>query len=80
MLTDYLRAALAHPKIEKLETGGFFLSLAAFPGVWADGETIEEAQGELEDVLEEWIILSLRRGDALPVVGSYDLNAIGALK
>ena len=77
MLTEYLRTALAHPKIEKLETGGFFLSLDAFPGVWADGETIEEAQGELEEVLEEWIILSLRRGDELPVLGNYNLNVVG---
>ena len=77
MLTEYLRAALAHTKVEELETGGFFVSLDGFPGVWADGETIDEARAELKEVLEEWIILSLRRSDPLPVLGKHDLNVVG---
>lgn len=77
MLTAYLREALSKTHIEKMEDGRWFLSLPSFPGVWADGESAEAARIELEEVLEEWIILSLRRGDPLPVLGSYNLNVVG---
>ena len=80
MLTAYLHAALQETKTEKMENGHWFLSLPRFPGVWAESELKETATSELEEVLEEWIILGLRRGDSLPVVGDYDLNTVGALE
>jgi predicted RNase H-like HicB family nuclease len=78
MLTAYLHEALASATVEKMENGRCFASISQFPGVWAEAETPENCREELADVLEEWIILSLKRGDRLPVIGSYDLNAVGA--
>ncbi len=78
MLTDYLHEALAGAIMEQMENGHCFASIPQFPGVWSEAKTTEKCRVELAEVLEEWVILSLKRGDRLPVIGNYDLNAIGA--
>jgi predicted RNase H-like HicB family nuclease len=78
MLTAYLHEAIASATVEKTENGRCFASIPQFPGVWAVAETPEKCRVELAEVLEEWVILSLKRDDRLPVVGSYDLNTVGA--
>lgn len=60
-----------------MENGRWFLSPPAFPGLWADSESIEAASIELKEVLEEWIVLALHRGDWLPVLGSYRWESAG---
>jgi hypothetical protein len=40
----------------------------------ANAATLEACRDELQEVLEEWIILGLRLGHALPTVGGIQLN------
>ncbi len=78
MLTAYLREALSETHVEKMDDDRWFLSLPSFPGVWADGESVEAARIELEEVYSKsGSSLSLRRGDSLPVFGNYNLNVVG---
>ncbi|MDP2662800.1 MAG: type II toxin-antitoxin system HicB family antitoxin [Dehalococcoidia bacterium] len=75
MLTDYIRAAMARAKYEILpDSGAYYGSIPGFQGVWADAQTLEACRGELQEVLEDWILLALRRTEPLPVVDGIDLN------
>lgn len=77
MLSDYLEAAMKRARFENTEQGRIFGTIGGAPGVWAEGTTHDECQDELREVLEEWLILSLRRGESLPVFGEYDINPVG---
>lgn len=34
-------------------------------GVWANGKTLEACRAELKEVLEEWLVLKIRRGERI---------------
>lgn len=76
MLTQYIQNAMKHAKYEITEKKRFFGSIPEFQGVWSEAKTLEKCREELEEVLEEWIILSLKRGEDLPVIEKYDLNKV----
>ena len=74
MLTDYIHHALRLAHYEVMENGRFYGSIPPCRGVWAEGVTLEECREELESALESWIVVGLRHGDSLPVIGGLDLN------
>lgn len=75
MLTEYIQAAMRHAKYEILEDGTFFATIPDFPGLWAhDAHNLEGCREELLSTLEDWMLVSFRHGDALPVVDGIDLN------
>ncbi|MBI2848921.1 MAG: type II toxin-antitoxin system HicB family antitoxin [Chloroflexi bacterium] len=75
MLTDYIRAAMQRARYEILQdSGAYYGSIPGFQGVWADAPTLEACREELQEVLEDWILLTLRRAEALPVIDGIDLN------
>ena len=76
MLTEYIRAAMHLAAYELLPDGeGYYGEIAALPGVWANGTTLELCREEMRDALESWVVLGLRLGHALPVLAGIDLNA-----
>jgi len=74
ILSDYVAAALATAVIELLEDGSFSGSIPLCPGVVAFGDSAEECRHELQATLEDWLLLGLKLGQRLPVVGEIDLN------
>jgi predicted RNase H-like HicB family nuclease len=75
MLTDYIRAAMRQARYKILvEDGTYFGEISGIPGVWATADSLEECRDELEDVLEEWIALSLARQLPIPAVGGVELT------
>jgi predicted RNase H-like HicB family nuclease len=76
MLTEYIRAAMHEATYELLPDGeGYYGEIAALPGVWANGTTLELCREELRHTLEGWVVLGLRLGHTLPVLAGIDLNA-----
>lgn len=76
MLTDYIRGAMHQAAYELLPDGeGYFGEISELPGVWANAATLELCREELQKVLEGWVVLGLRLGHTLPVMGGIDLNA-----
>ena len=59
---------------EKLEDGNFVGKIPPCSGVIAFGETLYQCQEELRSSLEGWLIVKIRHGDKLPVIGRVDLN------
>ena len=74
VLTKYIEQAMAQAQIEELEAHSFAGRIPSCLGVVAFGNTVTECREELRSVLEEWIVVSLRLGHPLPILGGIDLN------
>ena len=74
ILTDYLENALAQAEYDKLEDSTFFGRIPACKGVVAFGASLRECEAELRSTLEDWVLVGLKLGHALPVLNSLDLN------
>jgi predicted RNase H-like HicB family nuclease len=74
MLVEYISKAMSKAVYDKLEDGSFSGKIPQCPGVIAFGTTLYECQEELRSCLEGWLIVKIRHGDKLPVIGMIDLN------
>jgi predicted RNase H-like HicB family nuclease len=74
MLLEYVSAAMRVATYEKLADGSYSGTIRLCPGTIAFARTLFECQEELRSVLEDWLIVKLRHGDAIPVVGRVNLN------
>ena len=75
MLISYINAAMRKAHYELLPDGeGYFGKIEGIQGVWANADTLEVCREELMEVLEEWILLGIKRGDVIPVIDGIDLN------
>ncbi len=74
MLIEYVNKAMSKAVYDKLEDESFSGKIPQCPGVVAFGETLYQCQQELRSSLEGWLIVKIRHGDKLPVIGRLDLN------
>lgn len=74
MLIDYINKAMSKAIYDKLEDGSFSGKILQCPGVIAFGETLYKCQQELKSSLEGWLIVKIRHGDKLPILGRINLN------
>ena len=74
ILTDYVNQAMAQAIYDKLEDGTFAGRIPGCIGVIAFSATLKQCEAELRSVLEDWILLGLKLGNTLPVIGGIDLN------
>lgn len=56
----------------------YFGRITGFRGVWAQGKTQRECEKNLREVLEEWLLIKIRKHRFVPTAGRYDLNALFA--
>ena len=75
MLTQYIQTAMqqAHYKILP-ESGQYFGEIPLLKGIWATGVTLEACRDELEEVLEEWLALSLSRNLPIPTIDGINIS------
>jgi predicted RNase H-like HicB family nuclease len=74
MLIEYINKTMSKAIYDKLEDGSFSGKIPQCPGVIAFGETLYQCQQELISSLEGWLIVKIRHGDTLPMVGRINLN------
>jgi len=74
MLIEYISKAMTKAVYEKLEDGTYSGKIPQCHGVIAFGEKLYQCQEELRSVLEGWLIVKIRHGDKLPVIGGINLN------
>jgi predicted RNase H-like HicB family nuclease len=74
MITDYIDAAMSRARYKILDDGTYFGDIRGLQGVWANSKTLEECRSELQEVLEDWLIVKLRCGDAIPRIGRVQLT------
>lgn len=75
MIAEFIQAALRRANYE-LEEGVFYANVPELPGVLAYGSTLEECRNQLIEVIEGWLIVGIRHGDAIPVLDTIDLNPV----
>lgn len=74
ILSEYVEQAMAQAVYDKLEDGTFAGRIPSCKGVVALGTTLRECEDELRSTLEDWILVGLKLGHPLPVIGDIDLN------
>ena len=74
ILSEYVDQAMAQAVYDKLDDGTFAGRIPSCKGVVAFGGTLRECEDELRSTLEDWILVGLKLGHSLPVIGGVDLN------
>jgi predicted RNase H-like HicB family nuclease len=74
MLTAYIQEAMHRAGYKILEDGTYYGWVQELPGVWAQASTLEECRTDLQAVIEDWLLLGLKLGHELPVLGDLNLN------
>jgi predicted RNase H-like HicB family nuclease len=74
ILSEYVEKVMAQAVYDKLEDGTFAGKIPPCKGVIAFGKTLRECEDELHSTLEDWILVGLKLGHPLPVIGGIDLN------
>ena len=70
----YADEALMHADSEMLDSGEWYVSMDALPGVWATGATPDEAFADMRDAILGWVSLRLQRGAEIPAIGGVYLS------
>lgn len=67
MFTQYVEQIMQTLAVYELirDKDPYYGEIKSFPGVWAQGKTLKECEQTLREVLEEWIILKIRKGKFL---------------
>lgn len=73
-LARYVEIALQRAEYERDENGMVVATVDGLPGSFAQGETHEEARGNLEDVIEGNILLALQLGWDVPPLAGVDIR------
>lgn len=69
MIIDYIRSAMERARYEIIkDREPYYGEIPALRGGWATGRTLEECRRKLEETVEGWIIVRLRRRLALPPI------------
>ena len=78
MLTEYIDEALRRAQYEIIDNDPepYYGEIKELQGVWATGKTLEECRNNLKDVIEGWILLSVKQGLLVPDLGAYKIQEI----
>jgi predicted RNase H-like HicB family nuclease len=75
VFAEYIKAAMRHAHYEYWEDDKlFFGKIPLLDGVLTTGVTLEECRDELEEILEGWLLLSLRKNLVIPVIDNIPLD------
>ena len=72
MLIEYIEEALKRARYEIIEDEEpYYGEVAELKGVWATGKSLEECRNSLREVIEGWILLSIKKGLPIPRLGEF---------
>ena len=69
MIVKFIDRAMSKAVYDKLDDGSFSGKIPQCPGVIAFGKTLYQCDQERKASLEGWLLVKLRHGDQLPVIG-----------
>ena len=77
MLTEYVEEALRRARYELIDDEEpYYGEVPELKGVWASGKTLEECRENLKDVIEGWILVSLRKDLPVPSLGAREIKEL----
>ncbi len=72
MIIEYVNEALKRARYEMIEDKEpFYGEVSGLKGVWATGKTLEECREHLDEVLDGWIAVRLKKGLSIPALGRH---------
>ena len=75
MLTNYINNLMVQAKYDILEDDHtYYGEIPGVQGVWANEKSLIKCQQTLREVLEEWLLIKLRRNAKVPIVKKINLN------
>ena len=76
MLTEYIDEALHRARYELIEDDKtpYYGEIPELPGVWTSGRTLEACRRELKEVIEGWILVSVKRSLDIPRLGAAEIR------
>ena len=75
MLRQYIQAAMRQARYEILaDDGSYYGEITGFDGVFANAPELENCRDQLEQVLEDWVFLSISERHPIPVLEGIDLT------
>ena len=75
MICEYIEAALTKAKYEIIkDEEPYYGEVPELEGVWATGKTLEECRQKLIEVIEGWIMIKLRKGLPIPLIGGCKIE------
>lgn len=73
MLTDFIQKKLLSARYKLLADGSYFGEITGLKGVWAGAKTLEKCRQELQEVLEDWLVVSIKTDKKVPgIVFTFD--------
>lgn len=77
MLIEYVEEALRHARYEMIQDEEpYYGEVPELKGVWATGKSLEECRERLQEVIEGWILVSLRKNLPIPRLGECEIREI----
>lgn len=69
VISRYVENALRGARYRMLEDGTFCATVPGLRGVIANARTLEACREQLAEVVEEWVLVRVARGLAVPAMG-----------
>lgn len=77
MIIEYIEEALRRARYEMIDdVEPYYGEVNELKGVWATGKTLEECRNNLKEVIEGWILLSIKKGLPIPRLGEFEIVEI----
>ncbi len=77
MLTEYIEEALRRARYELIDDEEpYYGEVSELKGVWANGKTLEECRENLKEVIEGWILISLKKDLPVPSLGTREIKEL----
>jgi predicted RNase H-like HicB family nuclease len=81
MITEYINEALSRAKYELIEDENpYYGEIPELQGVWAAGKTLEECRHNLAEVVDDWLVVRLKKGLEIPPLGPYKVDDLKRLE
>jgi len=81
MLNEYIQEALKRAKYEIIEDKEpYYAEIPELKGVWATGKNLEECRKNLIEVIEGWLILSIKKDLPIPKLGIAEIEEVKMVK
>lgn len=65
MISSFIESKLKNASYKILRDKTYFGEIKGLRGVWANAKTLEACRVELQEVLEDWLVLKIRRGERI---------------
>ena len=79
MLIEYIEEALKRAEYEIInDEEKYYGEIKELKGVWASGKTLEECRNNLKEVIEGWVLVSIKKGFPIPRLGDIEIKEAAA--